>query len=107
MSGPLATDDVSPEPEAPVEPPCMEVTESRDADVGGMLVRRALPRRARRTVGAWCFVDHMAPAPAEGPGIGPHPHIGLHTVTWLLLGEPSTPTASGPSSPSGPGSSTS
>lgn len=87
MSGPLATDDVSPEPEAPVEPPCVEITDSRDADVGGMLVRRALPRRARRTVGAWCFVDHMASAPAEGPGIGPHPHIGLHTVTWLLSGE--------------------
>lgn len=65
----------------------IEVTESRDADVGGMLVRRALPRKARRTVGAWCFVDHMAPAPADGPGIGPHPHIGLHTVTWLLDGE--------------------
>ncbi|QYG95081.1 pirin family protein [Iamia sp. SCSIO 61187] len=87
MSGPLAPGDVSAEPEAPVEPPCIEVTESRDADVGGMLVRRALPRRARRTVGAWCFVDHMAPAPADGPGIGPHPHIGLHTVTWLLEGE--------------------
>ena len=25
-------------------------------------MRRALPRRARRTVGAWCFVDHMGPA---------------------------------------------
>ncbi len=104
MSGPIATDDVSPEPEAPVEPSPptpptareagfagrsiqVEITDSRDADVGGMLVRRALPRRARRTVGAWCFVDHMAPAPAEGPGIGPHPHIGLHTVTWLLSGE--------------------
>ncbi|HEX7131337.1 MAG TPA: pirin family protein [Iamia sp.] len=104
MSGPLATDDVSPEPEAPVgpRPPTpptalaagfadrsiqVEITDSRDADVGGMLVRRALPRRARRTVGAWCFVDHLAPAPADGPGIGPHPHIGLHTVTWLLSGE--------------------
>lgn len=87
MSGPLATDDLSPEPEAAVEPPCLEVTESREAMVGTTPVRRALPRRARRTVGAWCFVDHMGPAVADGPGIGPHPHIGLHTVTWLLEGE--------------------
>ncbi len=87
MSGPLATDDVSAEPDAPVEPPCVEITDSREAMVGSTPVRRALPRRARRTVGAWCFVDHMGPAVAEGPGIGPHPHIGLHTVTWLLSGE--------------------
>lgn len=87
MSGPLATDDVSAEPEAPVQPPCVEVTDSREATVGDTPVRRALPHRARRTVGAWCFVDHMGPAAADGPGIGPHPHIGLHTVTWLLSGE--------------------
>jgi redox-sensitive bicupin YhaK (pirin superfamily) len=30
----------------------------------------------------------MGPVSAvEGVGIGPHPHIGLHTVTWLLSGE--------------------
>jgi redox-sensitive bicupin YhaK (pirin superfamily) len=54
-----------------------------------MPVRRALPQRGHRTVGAWCFVDHMGPLPAEVTpgGIGPHPHIGLHTVTWLLEGE--------------------
>jgi len=65
----------------------VDVTPSRDADVEGMRVRRALPHRARRTVGAWCFVDHMTPHAANGPGVGPHPHIGLHTVTWLLEGE--------------------
>lgn len=51
---------------------------------------RALPRRDRRTVGAWCFADHMGPTTevASGPGgIGPHPHIGLQTVTWLVAGE--------------------
>jgi hypothetical protein len=71
-------------------PPCVEVTESREAEVGRLRVRRALPRRGRRTVGAWCFADHMGPANVtEGSGldIGPHPHTGLQTVTWLVDGE--------------------
>jgi redox-sensitive bicupin YhaK (pirin superfamily) len=40
-------------------------------------------------VGAWCFFDHAGPvvAPGGGAGIGPHPHIGLQTVTWVLAGE--------------------
>lgn len=68
----------------------MEVTESHEAVVGDLKVRRALPRRARRTVGAWCFLDHMGPATFaadEGIDIGPHPHCGLQTVTWLVAGE--------------------
>lgn len=38
---------------------------------------------------AWCFADHIGPpAPDAGPsGIGPHPHIGLQTVTWIVTGE--------------------
>ncbi|MGE0880015.1 MAG: pirin family protein [Acidimicrobiia bacterium] len=68
----------------------IEVFDSRVARVGELLVRRALPRREHRTVGAWCFADHMGPSSlAEGvdSGIGPHPHIGLQTVTWLVSGE--------------------
>ena len=68
----------------------IEVTESRRAEVGLFTVRRALPRQGRRTVGAWCFADHMGPAAVtetQGLDIGPHPHIGLQTVTWLLRGE--------------------
>ncbi|MBX3285701.1 MAG: pirin family protein [Actinobacteria bacterium] len=68
----------------------VEVTESHRAQVGEMQVRRALPRRARRTVGAWCFADHMGPTTATaevGADIGPHPHIGLQTVTWLTAGQ--------------------
>ena len=70
--------------------PCVEVSESREAEVGRFRVRRALPRRGRRTVGAWCFADHMGPADVtEGSGldVGPHPHTGLQTVTWLRDGE--------------------
>jgi redox-sensitive bicupin YhaK (pirin superfamily) len=57
---------------------------------GGLIVRRALPRSARRLVGPWCFLDHYGPIAfgTEKPmAIGPHPHIGLQTVTWLLEGE--------------------
>ena len=68
----------------------LEVTASREAEVGGLPVRRALPRHGRRTVGAWCFIDHFGPVGAEladAMQVGPHPHIGLQTVTWLLEGE--------------------
>lgn len=69
--------------------PLLEIDEARSATVGAMPVRRALPRRTRRTVGAWCFADHLGPAAVtgdQGLDIGPHPHIGLQTVTWLLDG---------------------
>ncbi len=78
--------------ECGVAPPelVLEITQSRSARIDGQTVRRALPRRDRRTVGAWCFADHIGPSIVEGGpglGIGPHPHIGLQTVTWLLAGE--------------------
>jgi redox-sensitive bicupin YhaK (pirin superfamily) len=91
VSGPVRSEDAAAEPgrDAPPPAPTVEVTESREAEVGGHRVRRALPRRARRTVGAWCFADHLGPerGPTAGMDIGPHPHIGLQTVTWLLEGE--------------------
>src|SRR3954453_20299445 len=91
MSGPVSTADVPADDDTgPPRPSLVEVTESRLADVGGFTVRRALPRREHRTGGAWCFVDQMGPGqvtPEQGLDIGPHPHIGLQTVTWLLRGE--------------------
>lgn len=68
----------------------IEITDSALAQVGHVTVRRALPRRQRRTVGAWCFADHLGPAeatPTHGLDVGPHPHCGLQTVTWLTQGE--------------------
>lgn len=68
----------------------VELTGARTTEVGGLPVRRALPRRDRRTVGAWCFVDHFGPVGADRSDamqVGPHPHIGLQTVTWLVEGE--------------------
>ena len=56
----------------------------------GMTITRTLPSARRRTIGAWCFLDHFGPidvSAGAGLRVGPHPHIGLQTVTWLLEGE--------------------
>jgi redox-sensitive bicupin YhaK (pirin superfamily) len=90
MSGPVTNADVPAESahQEPAAAPVVELVRGREATVGGMGVRRTLPHRGRRTVGAWCFVDHFGPADVDerGMAIGPHPHIGLATVTWLLEG---------------------
>jgi redox-sensitive bicupin YhaK (pirin superfamily) len=69
----------------------MELLEGRDVPLGRYsVVRRTLPNKVRRTVGAWCFLDHFGPEEVTGkPGmrVPPHPHIGLQTVTWLFDGE--------------------
>jgi quercetin 2,3-dioxygenase len=75
--------------EEPVEADGLELTQAREAQVGDMTVRRLLPLRLRRSVGAWCFVDHYGPMSVDGVAgmqVPPHPHIGLQTVTWLLDG---------------------
>ena len=91
MSGPVSAADVPPDAsQSSAAPPVAELDEGRQATVGTLTVRRLLPRRRRRTVGAWCFVDHFGPASVEPDGgvdIGPHPHTGLHTVTYLLDGQ--------------------
>ena len=91
MSGPVSTSDVPPSTVVDRAVPCeLEVVEGREATVGDLGVRRILPRRGRRAVGPWCFADHMGPAAVtaeRGLDIGPHPHIGLQTVTWLVAGE--------------------
>jgi quercetin 2,3-dioxygenase len=92
MSGPVDVTDVpdNDDAQAPAPRRVAIVSESRSTEVGSLRVRRALPRRGRRTVGAWCFADHFGPAnlsEQRRPDIGPHPHMGLQTVTWLLDGE--------------------
>jgi quercetin 2,3-dioxygenase len=75
--------------QTPVQAAGLELTEGREARVGDMAVRRLLPLRLRRTVGAWCFVDHYGPMSVDGMAgmrVPPHPHIGLQTVTWLIAG---------------------
>lgn len=89
MSGPVT--DLDAEPLAAAGHPVgeVEVMQSRSAHAGPIQVQRSLPQRGRRTVGAWCFFDHAGPIVASSgeAGIGPHPHIGLQTVTWVLAGE--------------------
>jgi redox-sensitive bicupin YhaK (pirin superfamily) len=68
-----------------------EALQARAFDLGdGTIVRRLLPQRRLRTVGAWCFADHYGPDDVRAtPGmqVPPHPHTGLQTVSWLLEGE--------------------
>ncbi len=65
------------------------IIEERSADIGNFLVGRLLPFRKKRMVGPFIFLDHMGPAALkdnENLDIGPHPHIGLSTLTYLLEG---------------------
>ncbi|MCU1493439.1 MAG: Pirin family protein [Acidimicrobiaceae bacterium] len=91
MSGPLGAADAPAVSErSSAADHIFEVSESRSTHVGTMPIRRALPQRTRRTVGAWCFADHAGPVPVTsetGPEIAPHPHLGLQTVTWIVSGE--------------------
>lgn len=64
------------------------VLEAREVPLGGirgMSVFRALPQRDLPMVGAWCFLDRFGER-AVRMRVEPHPHIGLQTVTWPLLG---------------------
>jgi redox-sensitive bicupin YhaK (pirin superfamily) len=71
----------------------MEVLSGAAVALGGprgFEVTRTLPNRQRRMVGAWCFLDAYGPHDLSASGgmrVGPHPHTGLQTVTWLVAGE--------------------
>ncbi len=73
--------------------PAAELLEGAPVALGGprgFAVTRTLPNRQRRMVGAWCFLDAYGPhdiAGSAGMRVGPHPHTGLQTVTWLVAGE--------------------
>lgn len=64
---------------------------TRTAHIGeDLTIRRALPHKNRKTIGAWCFLDHFGPLDlknSNGLNIGPHPHMGLQTFTYLMNGE--------------------
>ncbi len=71
--------------------PMLEVLSPRAVFLGPhQEVRRVLPNRDRRMIGAWCFADHYGPEDISGEvgmWVPPHPHTGLQTVSWLLSGE--------------------
>jgi quercetin 2,3-dioxygenase len=79
--------------------PVVELLEPREVWLGKTTkVRRLLPHKEHRMVGAWCFADHYGPDdltarvdPYDVPGprgmlVPPHPHTGLQTVSWLFEG---------------------
>lgn len=71
--------------------PVLERIPARASVIGkDFTIRRALPSRQRRMVGAWCFLDQAGPVTygaGQGLRVGPHPHIGLQTFTWMIDGE--------------------
>jgi len=87
--------DLLPESEAeaatasPLAVPAVQRLEPRDADVGGLKIRRVLPVRDRRVIGPWCFFDRYGPFTFDERNpvdVAPHPHMGLQTVSWLVDG---------------------
>lgn len=65
------------------------IIEERAADLGSFMVGRLLPFRQKRAVGPFVFIDHMGPVelgPDQNFDVGPHPHIGLSTLTYLFEG---------------------
>lgn len=86
MSGPIEETDRS---GADFGVSAIEVKAGRSTRIGELNILRVLPTKRRRTIGPWCFVDLMSPEDVDAPPpleIGPHPHIGLSTVTWLFGG---------------------
>jgi len=70
--------------------PTLQALPGRLTDLGGLAIRRLLPRSQRRLVGPWCFLDSYGPlafSSGKPMDVAPHPHIGLQTVSWLLQGE--------------------
>ncbi len=65
------------------------IIEERPRNIGNFLVGRLLPFRGKRMVGPFIYIDHMGPVRMddhENMDIGPHPHIGLSTLTYLFEG---------------------
>ncbi len=61
----------------------------RPRDIGNFMVGRLLPFHTKRMVGPFIFIDHMGPVAMndhQNMDVGPHPHTGLSTLTFLFEG---------------------
>ena len=90
MSNLLPVEDAEACVSEPSSSPIVDALPGRLTDLGGLPIRRLLPRSQRRLVGPWCFLDSYGPltfASGKPMDVAPHPHIGLQTVSWLLEGE--------------------
>lgn len=56
---------------------------------GSFTILRGLPSRIRRQIGPWCFFDKLEEPninTTQHLGVGPHPHIGLQILSWIIDG---------------------
>ena len=69
----------------------LDIIYPRVAHIGeNNTVKRILPFRTKRSLGPFCFLDHMGPvamADNSSADVLSHPHIGLETVTYLFEGQ--------------------
>ncbi len=106
MSNLLPTAAAEPCVSEPTAAPTLEALPGRLTDLGGLPIRRLLPRSRRRLVGPWCFLDSYGPltfSVGKPMDVAPHPHIGLQTVSWLLEGDLVHHDSLGLAGPAGPG----
>lgn len=79
----LASDEVKSAEAKTLDPRIVKLTTRTGVDV-----RRTLPHKELRTIGAWCFVDHFGPTnQQDAMSVAAHPHTGLQTASWLFSGE--------------------
>lgn len=66
-----------------------QILPPKTVNLGSTSVFRVIPRKEKRNIGPFVFLDHMGPAeipPGKKIAILPHPHIGLATITYLFEG---------------------
>ncbi len=79
----FASETETPLVEITLDPRIVKLTTRSRVDV-----KRTLPHRRLRTIGAWCFVDYYGPTDQlDAMSVAAHPHTGLQTVSWLFSGE--------------------
>jgi quercetin 2,3-dioxygenase len=106
MSNLAPTPTAEPAVSEPSPRPVFEALAGRLTDLLGLSIRRLLPRSQRRLVGPWCFLDSYGPLSFQSGkpmDVGPHPHVGLQTVSWLLEGEVVHNDSLGLTGPAAPG----
>lgn len=57
---------------------------------GSFMISRGIPSRHCRQIGPWCFFDKLKEANIDSNhslNVGPHPHIGLQILSWIIEGE--------------------
>uniref|UniRef100_A0A7S1UCF3 Pirin N-terminal domain-containing protein n=2 Tax=Phaeomonas parva TaxID=124430 RepID=A0A7S1UCF3_9STRA len=66
-----------------------QILTGKTKETSPFTVRRLVPAREKRLVGPFCFLDHFGPqvfTRESAMDVGPHPHIGMATLTYLFDG---------------------